>query len=140
MTRFLLDTSTISLAVRRDPDANVLAHLRQHGGSCAMAAVTWHELRYGVGRLPRGKRQAELREFLEEVVLPTIPTLPYDERAAAWHADERVRLERLGRTPPFVDGQIAAIALTNGLSVVTANPKDFRVFKGIAVLDWTTGK
>ena len=46
---------------------------------------------------------------------PTIPTISYDERAAAWHADERVRLEKLGKTPPFIDGQIAAVALTNGL-------------------------
>lgn len=103
-----------------------------------MASVTWHELRFGVGRLPRGKRQRELIEFLEEVILPTIPTLPYDERAAVWHADERVRLEKLGKTPPFVDGQIAAVALTNGLPVVTANPKDFNSFKGLAVLNWAS--
>jgi tRNA(fMet)-specific endonuclease VapC len=138
MTKFLLDTSTISLALRRGPDENVIRHLREYGTSCAMAAVTWHELRFGVGRLPRGKRQAELAEFLEKVILPTIPTLPYDERAAAWHADERVRLEKLGKTPPFIDGQIAAIALTNGLPIVTANPKDFRAFKGLAVVNWAS--
>jgi len=138
VTKFLLDTSTISLAIRKEPDERVLRHLREHGGSCAMASVTWHELRFGVGRLPRGKRQRELREFLDEVVLPTIPALSYDERAAAWHADERVRLEKLGKTPPFIDGQIAAVALTNGLSVVTANPKDFKTFKGLAVSNWAS--
>ena len=101
-----------------------------------MASVTWHELRYGVGRLARGKRQTELSVFLEEVLLPTIPILPYDERAAAWHAAERVRLERVGKTPPFADGQIAAIAFTNGIPVVTANPKDFRAFRSLSVLNW----
>ena len=101
-----------------------------------MASITWHELRFGVGRLPRGKRQRELLDFLEEVVLPTIPTLPYDVRAAEWHADERVRLERQGKTPPFIDGQIAAVAITNGLPLVTENPKDFKAFKGLAVLSW----
>jgi len=103
-----------------------------------MSSVTWHELRFGVGRLPRGKRQRELTEFLEEVILPTIPALSYDARAAAWHADERVRLEKLGKTPPFIDGQIAAVALTNGLPVVTANPKDFKTFKGLAVVNWAS--
>lgn len=136
MTKFLLDTSTISRAIQKEPDTRVLQQLREHGGSCAMASVTWHELRFGVGRLPRGKRQRELADFLEEVVLPTIPTLPYDERAAEWHADERVRLEKLGKLPPFIDGQIAAVARTNGLPVVTANPKDFRQFQGLAVLNW----
>lgn len=47
-------------------------------------------------------------------------------------------LEKLGKTPPFIDGQIAAVALTNGLPVVTANPKDFRTFKGLAVLNWAS--
>lgn len=134
--KFLLDTSTISLAIRKAPNEYVLQHLRENGGSCAMASVTWHELRFGVGRLPRGKRQRELTEFLDEVILPTIPTLSYDERAAVWHAEERVRLEKIGKTPPFIDGQIAAVALTNGLPVVTANPKDFKIFKGLAVLNW----
>lgn len=53
-----------------------------------MASVSWHELRFGVGRLPRGKRRQELTDFLEEVVLSTIPTLSCDERAAEWHAHE----------------------------------------------------
>jgi len=103
-----------------------------------MASVTWHELHYGVRRLPRGKRKAELEAFLEEVILPTIPTLPYDERAATRHAEERARLEKLGKTPSFVDGQIAAIAMTHALPVVTANPRDFRGFKGLSVLNWAT--
>lgn len=103
-----------------------------------MASVTWHELYFGVGRLPRGQRQRDLAAFLDEVVLPTIPTLAYDERAATWHAEERVRLEKLGKTPPFVDGQIAAVAATNGLPVVTANPKGFKVFQGLNVLNWAS--
>jgi tRNA(fMet)-specific endonuclease VapC len=138
VTKYVLDTSTISLAIRPTPDERVIQRMRENGGNCAMASVTWHELRFGVGRLPRGKRQRELIEFLEEVILPTIPTLAYDERAAVWHAAERVRLEKLGKTPPFVDGQVAAVALTNGLSVVTANAKDFNAFKGLAVLNWAS--
>jgi len=60
--------------------------------------------------------------------------------AAAWHARERARLANMGRMPPFVDGQIAAIAATNELVLVTANPKDFQAFRGLVVADWTTGK
>jgi len=33
----------------------------------------------------------------------------YNEDAAKWHACERARLQSIGKTPPFVDGQIAAI-------------------------------
>jgi tRNA(fMet)-specific endonuclease VapC len=42
----------------------------------------------------------------------------------------------LGRTPPFVDGQIAAVARLNGLEVVTTNVEDYRDFEGITVRDW----
>ena len=66
----------------------------------------------------------------------TIPILPYDQAAAEWHAAERARLAALQYTPPFVDGQIAAIAATRGLILVTANTRDFQQFVGIIVVDW----
>lgn len=133
MTRFLLDTSTVSAAVWRVPDAGVLARLQEHGGECAICAPVWHELQFGVRRLPRGKRRAGLASFLEEVVRATLPILPYDERAAARHREERARLERAGKSAPFVDGQIAAIGVTCGLPLITANPSDFKFFKGLVV-------
>lgn len=120
----------------KTPDQMVLRKLREHGGECAMAAPTWHELRYGVARLSKGKRRSVLESFLEEVVAQTILTLPYDDRAAELHALERARLERAGKTTPFVDGQIAAIAVTNGLPLVTDNVKDFRLFRGLKTLNW----
>lgn len=119
-------------------DAGVEQKLREHGGECAIGAPVWHELMFGVLRLPRGKKRSGLERWLDEVVLPTLPILPYDERAAAWHAEERARLERAGRTPPFVDGQVAAIAATRGLPLVTANPDDFRWFKRLTTLSWAS--
>ena len=139
MIRFLLDTSTISAAMWKVPDPDVLAKLAQHGGECAISAQVWHELQYGVGRLVRGKRRVILEAFLREVVHPTLPILPYDERAAEWLAEERVRLEKTGKRTPVVDGQIAAVAATNGIPVVTANLADFELFKGLAVQNWLSG-
>jgi tRNA(fMet)-specific endonuclease VapC len=62
--------------------------------------------------------------------------LPYDERAAEWHAKERARLSSLGQTPAFVDGQIAGIAKVNGLVLVTRNTIDFKKFSGLKVENW----
>ena len=70
------------------------------------------------------------------MVRPSFPILDYDEAAAAWHARERARLGDLGSPAPFVDGQIAAIAFTRDLILVTANTKHFASFKGLALADW----
>jgi len=118
------------------PNAGVLKKLERHGGECAISAHVWHELQYGVTRLARGKRREVLQAFLRDVVHPTLPILPYDERAAEWLAAERVRLDRAGKPTAVVDGQIAAVAATNGLPVVTSNISDFALFKGLSVQNW----
>ena len=63
--------------------------------------------------------------------------LPYDRPAAEWHAAERARLGLAGQTPPFADGQIAAVAQVNGLTLVTANISDFQNLRGLRVEDWS---
>ena len=73
---------------------------------------------------------------MHEVVAPTLPILPYDEPAAAWHAEVRAQRERLGRPIAFADGQIAAIAHVHSLVVVTANVADFDGLEGVAVENW----
>ena len=65
-----------------------------------------------------------------------MPILPYDHAAAEWHARERARLASRGETRPFVDGQIAAVAHVNDLTLVTFNDVDFRLFEGLRVVSW----
>jgi tRNA(fMet)-specific endonuclease VapC len=78
-----------------------------------------------------------LEVYLRDVVHGSFPILPYDEAAAAWHGEERARLEALGRPVPFVDGQIAAIAHVHGLVLATTNDKDFARFKGLTIETWS---
>lgn len=136
--RYLLDTSVVSLPMSKRPDPRVLQRLDIDGPECAIAAPVWHELTYGCRRLPPGKRRAALETYLYEVVRASFPILPYDEAAAAWHGEERARLESIGRPAPFVDGQIAAIAHVHGLVLVTGNHQDFRRFKGLTLENWST--
>lgn len=138
--KYLLDTSTLSAVIAAKPDRNVVTRLGRRGSQCAIASVVWNELVYGWNRLPDGKRKTELDAFLHEVVLKSFPILPYGEAEATWHGTERARQERIGRPGPYVDGQIAAIAQVNNLTLVTANVKDFERFKDLRVEDWTSGK
>ena len=67
---------------------------------------------------------------------PHVEMLDYDDRAADWHATERARLVRAGLTPAFVEGQIAAVARVNGLTLITDNIKDFSNFAELRVESW----
>lgn len=133
---YLLDASVLSEPLKPRPNQNVLDRLARHEAVLATAAPVWHELVFGARRMPPSARRRALERYLDEVIAATLPVLPYDASAAAWHAAERARLVALGRTPPFVDGQIAAIARVHGLVLVTANTNDFADFEGLAVDDW----
>jgi tRNA(fMet)-specific endonuclease VapC len=135
MLRYLLDTNVISQPVSKLPSAGVMRHLASVADQCAIAAPVWHELQFGCKRLPTGKRREALEDYLIDVVRNFV-ILPYDETAAKVHASERERLERSGKTMPFIDGQIAAIAQVNELVLVTANVRDFAPFKALKVENW----
>lgn len=81
-------------------------------------------------------RRGDSGRILFSVVQASFPVLPYTEEAATWHAAERARLEAKGQTPPFVDGQIAAIAKVNELVLVTSNGADFAGFEDLRLADW----
>lgn len=135
--RFLLDTNVVSAAMRPTPSRGLLKRLGQHEGQYGICAVTWQELAFGVRRLPEGKRKAAFDAALTDFrsVLP--PILPYTADASDWFATERARLERKGVDISCEDGQIAAIAATANLILVTANTKDFSSFRELTLADWT---
>ena len=134
--RFLLDTNIVSEPLRPRPNSRLLQRLHLHQAEVAVAAVVWHELWFGCQRLPPSAKRTAIEAYLNEVVAVTMPVLPYDERAAEWHAAERARLTAAGKTPAFVDGQIAAIAAINALTLVTLNMPDYREFSELSVTDW----
>lgn len=134
--KYLLDTNVVSEPLRAAPDARVIRNLRRHETDLAICSIVWHELRFGVERMPPSRRRDAIDRYLHDVVLATIPILSYDDGAAEWHAVERTRLAATGRTPPFADGQIAAVAKTHDLQLVTLNAGDFRHFRGLRVVTW----
>jgi tRNA(fMet)-specific endonuclease VapC len=136
MSRYLLDTNIISEPLRPEPDPKILERLRRHQEHLFTASVVWHVLLFGCHRLPESRRRTAIEEYLHTVVARSMEILPYDQRAARWHASERARLAVAGRTPPFADGQIAAVARTNDLVLVTLNRADYAGFEDLRVEDW----
>ncbi|MGP1386905.1 MAG: type II toxin-antitoxin system VapC family toxin [Thainema sp.] len=133
---FLLDTNIISEINKKAPNDSVVAKMDLYEGKVATASVVVHELLYGVLRMPpESAKRRFLLDYLTE--LPSkLTVLDYDLDAARWHAEERARLSKIGKTPAFVDGQIASIAVCNGLRLVTRNGADFQDFEGLTIANW----
>lgn len=136
--RYLLDTNVLAEPLKPRPNAGLLHAIGRHAGALVTAAPVWHELTYGCDLLPASRRKTVIDRYLREVVAATLAVLPYDHAAARWHAAERARLEKSGRPPTFVDGQIAAIAAVNGAVLVTYNLADYRAFSELLLEDWFT--
>ncbi|MBI5481680.1 MAG: type II toxin-antitoxin system VapC family toxin [Deltaproteobacteria bacterium] len=135
-TRFLLDTNALSEPLKPRPSARVLELLTAHADSIATASPVWHELVFGVASMPPGRRRRTGERYLQNVIAANVPIVGYDAAAASWHAHERARLAAAGKPAPFVDGQIAAVAAVNGLTLVTANARDFACFHAVRVTSW----
>jgi tRNA(fMet)-specific endonuclease VapC len=131
--RYLLDTTIVCSPVVKIPNSQIVKRLDEHGHESAIAAPVWDELIYGCARRPRGKRRSALESYLHDVVQVSFPILPYGEVAVAWHGQERARLEVVGKSAPYFDGQIAAIAHANGPALVTVNIRDFTPFRDLTV-------
>jgi len=136
---FLLDTNVLSETLRPQPDSGVMYGLKRHSREVATAAPVIHEILFGALRFPLGAERKAVLHEVEHVFLKTLDALPYDKRAAEWHARQCARLVNEGHTPAYVDGQIAAIAAINGLTLVTHNVMDFTAFEGLSVEDWFSG-
>lgn len=137
--RYLADTNIVSELMRSSPNVAVQTAWETHSREIAISTISWHELLAGSFLLPISKRRSALENFLYQQLLNRVEVLPYDQMAAKWHAVERARLTKIGRTPSYPDGQIAAVAATNNLILVTRNVSDFVNFDGLRVENWFDG-
>jgi tRNA(fMet)-specific endonuclease VapC len=132
---YLLDTNVFAALAQPRPNRSLDRAFTKHASELVTASLVVHEMWFGILRLPPSARRERLEAFMNRVVAG-IRVLPYGERAARWHAVERARLTTIGRTPPHVDGQIAAIAAVHDAVLVTANLADFKAFEGLRVENW----
>lgn len=133
--KYLLDTNIISEATRQTPNVNVARKLTDYQLETATGSVVMHELLSGCLRLVESQKRQFLIEYINQIPFK-MPILSYDLQAAQWHAQERARLSKIGKTPAFADGQIASIAFCNNLILVTNNVSDFELFNNLIIENW----
>ena len=133
--RYLLDTNVVSELTKPRANPGVLQALAQHEGDCAICAPTLEELVFGCHRLPPSARRDWLLRWLQGLPM-RLPVLSFDQPAAAWLGAERARLAALGRPAPRTDSEIAAVSVSQRLTLVTHKQRDFAVFDGLSLADW----
>jgi predicted nucleic acid-binding protein len=123
--RFLLDTNVISEVGKPRPNPKVLNWLLAHEGACAVPAIALAERYQGACGAESARREKLLQEIEAFVKEAGERLLSFDSAAAkAW--GEYVSRPALKRRPrSYPDTQIAAIAISQGLTVVTRNTEDF---------------
>ncbi len=134
--QFLLDTNVLSEPLKPKPNQKVLELLAANSNAMAVSATSYHEIVFGYAKLIDSRRKLGIEAYVYQEIEEKLLILPYDQLAAKWHAMEQARLRRIGKIPPSLDGQIAAVAATNNLTLVTRNVKDFQNFQGIKIENW----
>lgn len=135
----VLDTNVVSELMRPAPDETVRRWVLA-GRDLRTTAVTLAEIRYGIERLPAGRRKEVLRATADEV-FAAFPDeiLPFDAAAATEYPRVVVARDAAGQPIDGFDAQIAAICRSRGATLGTRNSRDF-TGTGVPLLDpWTTG-
>ena len=123
--RFLLDTNVISEAGKKRPNGKVMNWLLAHEADSAVPSVAIAERYQGAHNAPKGLRERLVAELDALVSEGPARVLPFDADAARVWGEYVARPELKNKPRSYPDTQIAAIALSQGLTVVTRNVQDF---------------
>jgi len=101
--------------------------------------VTLTELRYGIERLPSGRRQKRLSAWLENDLPIRFEgrIVPIDEIIADACGKLVARSEAAGRQIDVMDAYIAATAEVHQLVLVTRNTSHFQILVTTLLNPWT---
>lgn len=124
----ILDTNVISELTRPVSDSGVIAWLDSlPPEEAAITAITAAELRYGVRRMPDGRRKTELSEAVSALINTDFRgrVEPFDVLAADQYADVVTARERAGKPIGISDAQIASICRALNATLATRNTSDF---------------
>jgi toxin FitB len=124
----LLDTNVVSEVWRPRPTAAVIDWLdAQPATSLYICTPVLAELRFGVERLPAGRRRDYIQSLVDILEADTYRgrILTLDAAAAAEFGRLAARKERTGRRMQPMDALIAAVAKSNGATLATRDVEDF---------------
>ena len=136
----VVDTNVLPALMRPTPDPVIASWTGARvPSSLHLTAVSEAELRFGLAIMPPGRRRDGLAEGFERMLRTGFANrvLPFDSAVASAYAEIAAARRAAGRPIPEADCQVAAIARSRDMAVMTRNARNF-VDAGIDVIDpWT---
>lgn len=130
--KYLLDTNTCIRHLNQR-SATITARLHAlNDTDIAVCSVVKGELYLGAMK----SRTLEATLSKQRNFVERFTSLPFDDEAALHYARIRAELEIVGTPIGGNDLMIAAIALANGLTLVTHNTREFGRIVGLKIEDW----
>lgn len=133
---YLLDLPVLAELTRPTGNRRVFTLFARHHAQSALAAPSLYALLRGVEALHAGERREQLQRFVQELWLNGPAVLAFDREAAIWLAAAAADRIRVQRNWSALDGQLAAIAATRDLVLVTRNASAFSGLERVRVEDW----
>lgn len=132
--KYLLDTNTCIGWLRLNQPRVVALIQQTNPTDIVLCSVVLAELNYGA-EYAAPAHQAGNRLKVEQLQKQFV-SYPFDDAAAEHYGRVRAHLSRLGTPIGPNDLMIAAIALAQGLTLVTHNTSEFIRVPGLMLEDW----
>ena len=129
--KYLLDTDTLIYVFKRA--GNCLAQLdRQNDSDIAISTINLFELEYGMGKSDnRVKMDSYVASLCRRYAV-----LDFDRAASQQAGVIRALMHTRGKPIGPYDIQMAGIALSKNLTIVTRNKREFERVPGLQVENW----
>lgn len=134
---FLLDSNACIAIINKTASPPFQASFNRairKGERLYVPSITVHELWFGVAK----SRQVHVNAFnLTQFLKHPFEVLNFDSKDAQIAGEIRAALAQRGTPIGPYDVLIAGQALARGLTLVTANTREFSRVKGLKLADWT---
>ena len=131
---FIFDTDIYTNVIRKVPSETLINRLKKVPRRDQFTTtITIGEVYFGIMKV---SDKTKLLKLFEDVLLPRATILSFDFSAAKKYGEIRSLLEKQGTPLAHADLQIASIALSMNMTLITGNLKHFQRVPKLAVENW----
>ena len=131
---YLLDTNILSELIKKRPDPDFLSHLdSKPAHTLFTSCICVMELRFG------SSLRKDFKIFWQKInkeIISRVNIVPFGEKEALTAGDLLADMHKNGQNIGMEDVMIAASAIANQYTVVTANTRHFSRIRGLIVENW----